>query len=196
MATRRGVSLLETLVVIALIGVLTALLFPAVQAARRRALEVQCQNNLRQLNLAVADYYEANKRLPGPGTSGKVDGWTIDVLPFIEQQNLYSRITPGIPIAAAPDILLRQPRVFRCPTRTAGDELPPGTMEPSSYVLIPGRRRKVYGVSDAPLAASVPWASGPEMRRDDVVRQTGPHRDGYFYANGFQNAVSFVAGGQ
>src|SRR5438874_4232016 len=114
MSSRTGTSIVETLVVIAIVGTLLALFFPAVQSARTRALEVGCKNNLRQINLAIAGFVESNKRIPGPGSAGRVGGWTIDVLPFLEQKNLQDRITPGSPIRTAPAFLLRQPTIFRC----------------------------------------------------------------------------------
>src|SRR4051812_3915659 len=117
MSRRNGFSLLETIVVIAIIGTMLSLLLPAVLSARQRALELQCKNNLHQINLALADYAETFKRLPGPGASGRVGGWTIDVLPFLDQRNLWERITPGIPISSAPDFLWSQPRIFRCPVQ-------------------------------------------------------------------------------
>jgi prepilin-type N-terminal cleavage/methylation domain-containing protein len=58
MATRRGFSLVEMLVVLAIIGVLTGLLLPALQAARTRALEIQCKNNLRQFDIGVSQQIE------------------------------------------------------------------------------------------------------------------------------------------
>jgi type II secretory pathway pseudopilin PulG len=196
MSRRTGTSLIETLVVIAIIGVALSLLLPAVQSARRRAMELECKNNLHQINIAIADFSETHKRLPGPGSDGLMGGWTIDVLPFVDQKNLRDRITLGNPISAAPGFLLRQPRIFRCPIRSAGDEPKSSMMDPSSYVLVPHGRRKTYQVFDAPIEVKIPWASGPEMTHGDVVRQTGPHQRGFFYASGFQNGVGFVANGQ
>jgi prepilin-type N-terminal cleavage/methylation domain-containing protein len=192
MTRRRGVSLVETLIVITIIALLAGLLFPAVQAARTRALETQCKNNLHQINLAVADFYEANKRLPGPGSPGVVGGWTIDVLPFLEQQNLRDRVTPGGSIASAPAELLRQPRVFRCPVRSGSNLSPPGTMDEADYVFVPHPGRRTYDLFDAPPTLHIPWASGPEMAYNDVTRQRGPHHDGFFHASGFQNGVGFI----
>jgi type II secretory pathway pseudopilin PulG len=95
MSNRRAVSLIETLLVIAILAVLIGMLLPAVGAARRRAMETVCKNNLGQINLAVAQLVETQKRLPAPGNSGVVGGWTIEVLPFLDQKNLRDRVTLG-----------------------------------------------------------------------------------------------------
>jgi type II secretory pathway pseudopilin PulG len=192
MSTRTGATLIETLVVFAIIGILLALSFPYVLSARRRALEAECQNNLHNINLALADYVQANKRLPGPGTKGMVGGWTIDVLPFLEQKNLWDQITPGTPLLTAPDFLLRQPAILSCPVRGASDE-PINRMDQASYVFLPGTGHS-FNVIDVPLGVKTPWASGLEMSFGDVVRQTGPHQGGFFYARGFQNGVEFIDG--
>jgi type II secretory pathway pseudopilin PulG len=196
MSNRRAVSIIETLLVIAIIAVLIGLLLPAAGAARRRAIETVCKNNLKQINLAVAQLVETQKRLPAPGNSRVVGGWTIDVLPFLDQKNLRDRVTPGGPISAAPDFLLRQPRVLTCPVRAAAD--PPGAaaMDHAHYILVPVAGRRSYNVFDAPLDVQIPWSSGPEMAYADVVRQIGPHNRGFFFASGFQDGVNFMPNSQ
>ncbi len=87
----RAFTLVELLVVIAIIGILVALLLPAVQAAREAARRMSCQNNMKQLGLALHNYHDTHKALPPSSTRSPRHSWAPFLLPFIEQGNLYDQ---------------------------------------------------------------------------------------------------------
>jgi prepilin-type processing-associated H-X9-DG protein len=88
--TTPGFTLLELLVIIAMIGVLLALLLPAVQSSREAARRAQCTGNLKQIALAMHNYVAVHAVLP-PGKKGCCWGtWLVYVLPELEQQPLYN----------------------------------------------------------------------------------------------------------
>lgn len=93
--SRCGVSLVEVLVVLGVIGILLSLLLPAVQRIRERASYVHCQNKLRQLELACHNYDSAQGTRPPTyqkfrvGTRRPLVGWLVLILPYIEQDNLW-----------------------------------------------------------------------------------------------------------
>ncbi len=85
-------TLVELLVVIAIIGVLVALLLPAVQSARESARRTSCNNNLKQMTLAMCNYADTYKQSFPVGEYGCCWGtWLVALLPYIEQQSLFEQ---------------------------------------------------------------------------------------------------------
>jgi prepilin-type N-terminal cleavage/methylation domain-containing protein/prepilin-type processing-associated H-X9-DG protein len=93
-------TLVELLVVITIIGILIALLLPAVQAAREIARRIQCSNNLKQIGLGIHTYHNTFEALPA-GSGGPYSASTankaryslfVPILPFLEQTNVYNAL--------------------------------------------------------------------------------------------------------
>ena len=88
-ARKRGFTLVELLVVIAIIGILVALLLPAVQAAREAARRSQCQNNLKQLGLAVQNFHGTHQEIPPSRWRDEHASGLALIMPFMEANSEY-----------------------------------------------------------------------------------------------------------
>mgnify|MGYP001112604852 CR=1 FL=1 len=142
-------SLVELLVVITIIGILVALLLPAVQSAREAARRLQCTNNLKQTALAVHLYHDVHRQFP-PGYGyfkhGYASGsgaepewpWCVRLFPYIEQQALadimqsywgfYSGTTAAKPAALLP-VYETAISGWQCPSDpTSGAEIAPADL--------------------------------------------------------------------
>ena len=151
---RRAFSLLETLVVLTIIGIMLALLFPAVQKVRAAANRTVCRNNLRQIGLGLHMYYDANKVLPfgrscpAPWQGGKdVRCLACDTANFYTGPNEVwwcpydnrpgSTVTaalPGFaPVGSVTPFVENSVRVFRCPE---GIDRTPGSPTQGAFFQI------------------------------------------------------------
>lgn len=127
-AARRGFTLVELLAVVAIIGVLVALLLPAVQAAREAARRSSCSNKIVQLIMAVHQYESAQEVYP-PGTvdargpvlnqlKGYHHGWIEQVLPYMENEAVYHHIDGDVSVYHKANMPVRKVRLswLLCPS--------------------------------------------------------------------------------
>ena len=142
----RAFTLVELLIVIAIIGVLVALLLPAVQAAREAARRSQCSNNFKQIALGLLNFENSQNTLPrgmkmwqnvadpalcgqtyNPGDYFFGMGWGVLILPFIEEQALYNKfdfnINPDLSQSPNFQSAAHRLNVFLCPSDPQDGEL-------------------------------------------------------------------------
>ena len=174
--SRSGVTLVEILVVVALIGVLMGILLPSLQAARESVRQTSCAHNLRQLGLAAAGHEAARGRYPvgaesrewaeQPQFPHQFFRWSVlaHLAPFYEEESLLEDLDLTVPLytnfgadAVAPqnrEVVARTVPLFLCPSdiATAVADL----FGPTNYAGCTGS-----GVD------------GAEKRRDDCVGRAG-----------------------
>ena len=193
---RRGFTLIELLVVISIIATLMSLILPAVQSARAAARRTQCQNNMRNVALAIYNQATAkNGRLPSYGTFGvnssgaivELRSWVINALPYFDKRDIADRWDKTAAYNAGANNALRATNidVLICPDDNTADSVEGGL----SYVVNAGYANAnpsdpnnwTYHTgtpaATAPLnfAAELDWnASGTfEVQDFDVTELTG-----------------------
>jgi type II secretory pathway pseudopilin PulG len=121
---RRGLTILELLVTSGMISLLTALLLPAVMAAREAARRIECTNHLRQIGLALHNYHDVAGCLPAAwqhDPSGRTAyGWAVPLLPFLDQQAACTSIDRSLCLSDLQESIRTIPvSLFLCPSDVA-----------------------------------------------------------------------------
>jgi prepilin-type processing-associated H-X9-DG protein/prepilin-type N-terminal cleavage/methylation domain-containing protein len=114
---RWAFSLIELLIVIAIIAVLIGLLLPAVQKVREASARAKCSNNLKQIGLALSNYESANGQFPVNIATPR-HAWTAVILPYIEQNalaDIYDYAVPWYDPSNA-EAILTPISIYQCPS--------------------------------------------------------------------------------
>lgn len=187
---RPALTLVELLIVIAIIALLIQLLLPAIQASREQARRASCQNNLKQLSLACQLHLNAHEFLPSGGWSGtyladpnrgfgrnQPGGWLYSTLPFLEQSTLWTAGGDRLedtPLGEGLKTLYQSaPEFFYCPSRREAKAYPfkqsgNGAWSLSvakSALLLPAVTKSDYAASsgDALYSAAEPFSHEEAM---------------------------------
>ena len=195
---KRGFTLVELLVVIAIIGVLVALLLPAVQSAREAARRSQCQNNLKQLGLAMHNFESSYKRIPHGSENSALWGPSAlaYLLPVIEQGNVFDQMSQTIThgdvnsgIAQHEAASTIRPKVFQCPSEI--NTFKGRVYGYTNYHTNWGSWVRLGNTWDGPFRTNfIPYGSVPKM---DAVR-LGEITDGTSNTLAFGEVANGVGG--
>jgi len=188
---RRAKTLLELIIVLAIMGTLFSLLLPALLRVEARARDTQCCNNMRQMNTAMWNLLSRQRKLPDPAPPLRAAGWAIEILPFLEEVGLWQQLKDSPRMDAVAGLAQWRPKIMTCPNAWDGSVSIPSDPTvhyavPTSHyamrVIVSHGSRDYAGFYDVELASRIPWLQSPE--NSSTPRGAGPHEGGYFDQSG------------
>ncbi len=197
-----GASLIELLVVMAVMAITMSLILVAIQRSREVARRAMCQSNLHQISVAMRTFVELRKRIPEPPPMGEVGGWNVELLPFLEEQHLADQLlgNPLFTTQRLSPILRQRPAGYTCPSAYEGESETAGIPAAHYAMEPPARRqnlggREYYTLGDVDVDCRLPWPAGPELQLGQLIyhyRKPGPHAGGFIWINSRTEAATFI----
>ena len=186
-SSNRGATLVELVVVLAIIAILLGLLLPAISFSRERARRAACESNLHQLGIAMTHFVDVRKKLPDPVEEGTIGGWAIAILPYMEDTVLADGLSGNPPLDSATTLPLtsKRPIIMRCPSAYEGDSTI-ATIPASHYSAILTRKgwpKLHWQLGELSTDSRIPWVISPEAPFGGPPDMR-PHSGGYNTAYG------------
>jgi hypothetical protein len=175
------------LVVFAIIAVLMGFLLPALHNARESARRTACQANLHQLAIAMKHFVEVRKKLPDLTKNGTMGGWTIAILPFMEDSMLADGLAgASLDPLSPPPLARNRPVIMSCPSAYEGDGAS-ATVPVShyfAYLIRAGADKLGWQIGELPTVSRISWVVSPEGPFDGPIGAR-THGGGYNLIGGY-----------
>jgi prepilin-type N-terminal cleavage/methylation domain-containing protein/prepilin-type processing-associated H-X9-DG protein len=192
---RRAFTLIELLVVVAIIAVLIGLLLPAIQKVREAASRVKCQNNLKQIGLALHNYESTNHKFPPCGVYPQAatanDAWSVhaQILPYVEQANLYQQVDFTQPANVQDAVTRQRIAIYVCPSEV-NDTMKPATSTTGANAI--NRWPTTYGAN---VGTWMVWNPNTGSGGDGAIPFTSQPNGGLTvgsFSDGLSNTIAFA----
>src|SRR5262245_58780382 len=181
---RRAKTLLELIIVLAIMGTMFGMLLPVLSRFMQRARDTTCVNNMHQMDRAMYNVLARQRKLPDPAPPLRAAGWAIEILPYLEEVAIWQQLKDSPRMESAAEFAQRRPIIMTCPNAWDGSvsisnsHYAVPTSHYSMRVIITRTSREYNGFTDVALASRIPWIQSPE--NSGTPLGGGPHDGGYF----------------